>query len=110
MVANYMKIVEQLELERMKELDLRTNARHAEWDVVNKERDAEHDERLQTKQGRRRRLLLRAPENLAGRKAEGRSSSARPRRTEIKQIKKQERADEDKLGQDFPLDDPGVKK
>lgn len=109
MVANYMKIVEQLELERMKELDLRTNARHAEWDVVNKERDAEREERLQTKKAAagvsffERRKIWRAEKQ----KEEQLRQAAQD---EIKQIKKQERADEDKLGQDFPLDDSGVKK
>ena len=31
MVANYVKIVEQLEIERMKQLDMRAAARHAQW-------------------------------------------------------------------------------
>ena len=109
MVASYMKIVEQLELERMKELDLRSNARHAEWDVVNKERDAERGERLETKKAaagasffERRRIWRQERQ-----KEEELRQTAQDR---IKQIKTQERADEDKLGQDFPLDDSGVKK
>jgi transcriptional regulator of acetoin/glycerol metabolism len=109
MVANYMKIVEQLELERMKERDLRSNARRTEWDVVNKERDAEHAERMATRKTSAgasffaRRKIWREEKQ----KEEQLRQSAQD---QIKQIKKQERADEDKLGQEFPFDDSGVKK
>ncbi|HUN96964.1 MAG TPA: ion channel [Bradyrhizobium sp.] len=108
MVANYMKIVEQLELERMKELDLRSNARHAEWEAINKERDAERQERLATRKIAGtlsffdRRKLWREEKQ----KEEQLRQAAQD---EVQHIRVQERADEEKLGQDFP-DDSGVKK
>ncbi|HEY1732742.1 MAG TPA: ion channel [Terriglobales bacterium] len=109
MVASYMKIVEQLELERMRELELRSNARHAEWQAINKERDAEHAERMATRKSVsgasffERRKMWREER----RKEEQLRQAAQD---QIKQIKKQERIDEDKLGQDFPLDDSEVKR
>ncbi len=109
MVSSYMKIVEQLELERMKELDLRSSARHSEWGVINAEREAEHEGRMATRKAAasasffERRKLWREER----RKEEQLRQTAQD---QIKQIKKQERAEEDKLGQDFPLDDSGVKK
>jgi hypothetical protein len=109
MVANYMKIVEQLELERMKELDLRTNARHAEWDIVNKERDAEHDERVATRKTAAGTSFFERRKIWRGEKQKE-EQLRHDAQDQIKQIKRQERADEDKLGQDFPLDDSGVKK
>lgn len=109
MVANYMKIVEQLELERMKELDLRSGARHAEWDVVNKERDQEHDERTATRKAAASASFL-DRRKIWREERQKEEDLRRAAQDQIKQIKKQERADEDKLGQNFPLDDPGVKK
>jgi hypothetical protein len=53
MVGNYLKIVEQLELERMKQLDMRATARHAEWDAINKERQTESELRAETRTGAR---------------------------------------------------------
>jgi hypothetical protein len=109
MVGNYMKIVEQLELERMKELDLRSTARHAEWDVVNKERDAEHVERMATRKTAAGASFFERRKIWRGEKQKE-EQLRRDAQGQIKQIKKQERADEDKLGQNFPLDDSGVKK
>ena len=80
MVANYMKIVEQLELERMKELDMRANARHAEWEVVDKERQAERAERLATRKTACWSRLLRAAKNLARRETERRAAAPDRRR------------------------------
>ena len=108
MVANYMKIVEQLELERMKQLDLRSAARHAEWEAINKERDAERQERQTTRDAAKtlsffdRRKLWREEKH----KEEQLRQAAQD---EVKHLRVQERADEDKLGQDFP-DDSGVTK
>lgn len=109
MVASYLKIVEQLEIERMKQLDMRAAARHAEWDAVHKEQQTEHDAREQTRKNAgglsffARRKVWRE-EKL---KEEQLRAAAQD---EVRQIRDQERADENKLGQDSPLDDPGVKK
>jgi Ion channel len=109
MVSNYMKIVEQLELERMKQLQMRADARHAEWEAIAKERGAEGAERQATRKTaasagffERRKLWReerRREEQL--RQAAG---------DEVRHLREQERADEDKLGQDFPLDNSEVKK
>ena len=109
MVANYMKIVEQLEIERMKELDMRANARHAEWEVVAKERQAEGAERLAT------RKTASGAGFFARRKIwrEERQREEQLRQTagdDVRHLREQERADENKLGQDFPLDNSEVKK
>ncbi len=64
MVANYMKIVEQLEIERAKQLDMRSAGRHAQWEAVHKEHQTEQDAR--SRRGRPPRLvLLRASQGLA---------------------------------------------
>ena len=108
-VQNYMKIVEQLELERAKQLGMRSRARHESWEVVDNERKAEADERAATRKAaadahfwERRKIWH---EEHA--KEEQLREAARD---EVARIRKQESEDEEKLGEDFPLDDPGVKK
>lgn len=108
MVANYLKIVEQLELERMKQLDMRAAARHAEWNAIHKERGTERDEREKT------RKLVGGMSFFARRKVwkEEKQKEEQLRaaaQAEVRHLRDQERADENKLGQDSPLDDPGVK-
>ncbi len=111
MVANYMKIVEQLELERMKELDLRCQGASCGMGCCQP-----RSGRRNTPSGWRRARpppassFFAAPQDLAGREAKRRAACARPLGTKFGQIREQERADENKLGQDFPLDDSGVKK
>jgi hypothetical protein len=109
MVANYIKIVEQLEVERMKELHMRADARHAEWAVVDKERLTEAEQRagVGTKAAglsffERRKLWRQEKENEEQLRAAAQA--------EIERLRRQERAEENKLGQTAPLDDPGVKK
>lgn len=109
MVQSYMKIVEQLEVERAKQLGMRTRARHESWEVVDKEHQAEKEERAATRKAAagagffERRKTWRQ-EHL---KEEQLREAARD---EVKRIRSQESEDEDKLGEDFPLDDAGVKK
>lgn len=109
MVSSYMKIVEQLEIERMKELEMRANARHAEWEAVAKERQAEGAERLATRK-------TAAGAGFFARRKIWREEKQREQQLrqaagdEVRQIREQERAGEDKLGQDFPLDNSEVKK
>jgi hypothetical protein len=109
MVANYLKIVEQLEIERTKELDMRAAARHAEWAAVDQERQTERDTRLDTRKRVtglsffERRKLWRAERD----KEEQLRAAAQ---SDVRSISHLERANENKLGQDSPLDDSGVKK
>jgi hypothetical protein len=109
MVASYMKIVEQLEVERAKQLDMRSAARHAEWGVINKEREAERQERLATR-------TAAAGAGFFDRRKQWREEKRkeaelrRAAQDEVRKIGAQEHADENKLGQNFPLDDSGVKK
>jgi hypothetical protein len=109
MVANYLKIVEQLEIERAKQLEMRANARHAEWDVVNKEQAAERDLRATTKAGAsdkgffERRKVWRE-------EAQKEEQFRADAQQQVRHIRDQERSDENKLGQPDPFDDPGVKK
>ncbi len=109
MVQSYMKIVEQLEVERAKQLGMRTRARHESWEAVDKERQAEKEERAATRKAAagagffvRRKIW----HEEHGREEQLREAA----RDEVKRIRKQESADEDKLGEDSPLDDAGVQK
>jgi hypothetical protein len=109
MVQNYMKIVEQLEIERAKQLGMRAHARHESWEAVGKERLAEEEERVATRKAAAgvgffgRRKIWRGEH---GKEEQLREAA----RDEVKQIRKQEGEDEEKLGQDSPLDDSGVQK
>jgi ion channel len=109
MVQSYMKIVEQLELERAKQLGMRSRARHESWQAVDKERQAEKDERIATRKAAagagfwERRKIWRE-EHL--REEQLREAA----RDEVAQLRKQESEEEDKLGEDLPLDDAGVQK
>jgi Ion channel len=109
MVQNYMKIVEQLEVERAKQLGMRAHARHESWEVVDKERAAERDQRDATHKAAagagffaRRKIW-----HEEHRKEEQLREAARD---DVKRIRKQESEDENELGEDFPLDGPGVQK
>ena len=109
MVANYLKIVEQLELERMKEMDMRAAARHAEWDAIHQEQQTERDEREQTRKAAGDLSFFGRRKAWRGEKEKEEELRATVR-DEVKRIRDEERAAEDKLGQSSPLDDPGVKK
>lgn len=109
MVGSYIKIVEQLEVERMKQLDLRAGARHAEWEAITKERQAERALRDDTRQraggvgffARRKMWEAEKQEEAKLRDAA---------RTEVDNIRQQEQREENKLGQVAQPDDPEAKK
>lgn len=110
MVQSYMKIVEQLELERARERDMRAAAHHAQWEAVARERQTEHEGRAETRKAAaaaggflERRKIWREEKQ---REEQLREAT----RGQIRQIRDDEQAAEDKLGQDFPLDDAGAKK
>ena len=109
MVQNYLKIVEQLELERAKQLEMRAAGRHAEWEAITKERQQEAEERAATKKAaagagfvERRKMW----HQETGKEEELRAAT----RAEIYRISEQESAAEDKLGQGTSLDNPGAAK
>jgi hypothetical protein len=109
MVQNYMKIVEQLEVERAKQLGMRAHARHQSWQAVDKEQETEKAERAATRKaaagaGFFDRRKMWHQEHL---QEEQLREAARD---EVKRIRAQERTDENKLGEDLPLDDSGVQK
>jgi hypothetical protein len=109
MVASYMKIVEQLEIERAKELGMRAAARHAQWNAIHEEEQTEHDEREDAR--KRASGISFFERRKVWREEKEKEEDLRATvRDEVRRIRDQERADEDKLGQDSTLDDPGVKK
>jgi hypothetical protein len=109
MVANYLKIVEQLELERMKQLNMRAAARHDQWDAIHKEQQTEHDAREQTRKTASS-LSFFERRKVWHEEKEKEEQLRAVVRDEVRRIREQERADENKLGQDSPLEGPGVKK
>ena len=62
-VASHRQLIEQLEDEREREINLRSTLRKAEWDALMTERDAERSEGERT---RTRSLILPAMQNLVG--------------------------------------------
>jgi Ion channel len=109
MVSSYMKIVEQLEVERSKQFKMRADSRHSEWEVIDKERQAEKNERAATRKAAagagffdRRKMWHEEKER------EGQLREAA--HTEVERLRAAESAAEDKLGENFPIDDPGVDK
>jgi Ion channel len=109
MVQNYMKIVEQLEIERAKELDMRSNARHAAYDSVTKEKQRERDQREQTKKAAAGASFF--ERRKIWREEHGQEEQLRAAvREEVRRIHQEERAAENKLGQSSNFDDSGVKK
>lgn len=108
MVSSFLKVVEQLERERLQQKVLRTDAEKAEWDVIRNERDAEVVERqaaMERAIGKPflERRKIRKEEKL---KEEQMRAAAR---AEMAKIRKDECAQEDKLGA-TPLDDTEAKK
>jgi hypothetical protein len=109
MVASYMKIVEQLEIERAKEMDMRGAARHAQWNAIHQEQQTEQDAREDAR--KRASGLSFFERRKVWRDEKQKEEELRATvRDEVRRIRDEERADENKLGQGSPLDDPGVKK
>lgn len=109
MVANYLKIVEQLEIERAKQLEMRANARHAEWGAINKERQTESDLRAETRTGAKEKSFFQRRKIWREERQKEEDLRAAVQ-DEVRHIRDHEQSDENKLGQEGPFDDPGVKK
>jgi len=100
-VGGYIKLVGQLEEERLQELDMRRAERRAEWDAMRQESQMEQQSRVES--GKREagasffeRRRIRHEE----RQEENKLRAAA--RSEIGQLRRKEREDEDKLGQPPP--------
>jgi hypothetical protein len=108
-VASYLKLVEQLEQERLDQLALRAAARKAEWDLLTKEKESESAERLQTtKQVSGLSFFARRKVWKEEKQKEKELRAAE--RIEFQRLRKNERLAEDKLGKGPPPDDPEVNK
>jgi Ion channel len=108
-VATHTELIEQLEDEREQEMHLRFTLRKDEWDALKKERDAERSEREKTRTQvagasffQRRRIWKEEKK----REAELHTAKA----AEIEELRRKERKDEGKLGQDLPPADSEGKK
>ena len=108
-VSNHLRLVEQLEQERLQELNMRATARKAAWDVLNKEKELEHAGRLEAS---KRSAGTSFFERWRIRKEEKRHEKEMRKAAvaEMKSILQKEHRDEDTLGQPAPPDDPEAKK
>jgi hypothetical protein len=109
LVAGYLKLVEQLETERLEQLRLRASAAKAEWDVLADERQAERAER---READKRAGGVSFFERRTIRKEEKQKlkQMRELEKTERENIREKERSEEDKLGPGAPPGDAGVKK
>ena len=108
-LASYLKLVEQLEQERLEQLDMRAAARKAEWDVLSTEHDAVLGERQQAEKQAKGASFLQRRKIWKEEKQEARQTREAAR-AEMMEIREKESRDEDKLGQGAPQDDSEVKK
>jgi hypothetical protein len=88
---------------------MRAAARHSEWEAVNKERQTERNLRTATRTGAKEKSFFerRKVWREERQKEEELRAAAQD---EVRRIRDQERSDENKLGQQGPFDEPGVKK
>jgi hypothetical protein len=108
-VTDYLKLIEQLEVERAEELGLRAAARTAEHDVLKSETVAIKEDRLQAQERAKGesfsdRWVIRKEEKLEEKQLH---DSAK---LELQEIRDKESHDEEMLGQATPQNDPEVKK
>jgi hypothetical protein len=108
-VRNYLKLIEQLEVERAEQLSLRAAARTAEHDVLKTETEAIRVRRLQVQERSEAasfsdRRAIRKEEKLQEKQIHDSAKA------EIQKIRDQESHDEDMLGQTTPQNDSEVKK
>lgn len=108
-LSGYLKLVEQLELERLQELNMRAVARKAAWDVLHREKDVERTARLDA---RKRAAGASFFQRWRIRKEERRHEKdlREAAVAEMKSILQKERSDEDSLGHTDTPDNPGAKK
>jgi len=107
-VRDYLRLIEQLEVERGEQLSLRAAARMAEYDVLKGETEAIKAHRLQAQERSKGasfsdRRAIRKDEKLEEKQ---RHDSAK---VKLQKIRDKESHDEDMLGQTTPQNDPEVK-
>lgn len=108
-MGTYTRLIEQLEDERLRELELRLNLRRDEWDARTRERDAEGLEKEQTRKQaagvsffQRRRIWNAEKRSVA--------ELRRAAETEIEALQRKERQSEGELGPGIPPADANAKK
>ncbi len=106
MVTSYVQLIEQLEGERMEELDMRAAAREAECDTLIKEKQAESGSRGPRRKPPGKRFLRGG--RFGGEKRDEDLQQAA--RDKVRGIREQECADEQKLGDIASPGDPESKK
>jgi hypothetical protein len=108
-LSSYLRLVEQLEQERLQELNMRAAARKAAWDVLAKEKGLERAGKLDARKRAAGASFLqrwRIRREEKHRDKEMREAAV----AEMKSILQKERRDEDGLGHTAPPDDPEAKK
>lgn len=108
-VAKHSQLIEQLEDERLRELELRMNLRKDEWDALKTERDGERSEKEKTRMQaagvsffQRRRIWKDEKKRVA--------ELRRQKSSEIETLCRKERENEEKLGPGVPPADSENKK
>lgn len=96
-VTSYLRLVEQLEAERLQELDLRTAARKAEWGLLNKEKDAEQALREKTRE-RARAVGFFERRKIWRQERRDEKTMRAEEHAEFEAIRSKENQDEEKLG------------
>jgi hypothetical protein len=109
LVTNYVKLIEQLEVERAEQLNLRAAARTAEHGVLKDETEAIKTDRLRADEQSREKSFS---ERRAARKEEKLEEKQihDSAKVEIQKLRDKERHDEDMLGQTTPQNDSEVNK
>ncbi len=97
-VGMYVQLFEQLETERLKELQIRAAARNAEWNAVAKERTDESEAKVETR-GRAAGLSFFARRKLRREEKQNVETMRTAMKDELENLHRQERLDEDKLGE-----------
>jgi hypothetical protein len=108
-VSNYLKLVEQLELERAEQLDLRAAARKAESEVLRKEKQTEKADRLQVHEHAHT-LSFSERRKLRAEEKQHEKQMRESARVEVEKIRREESQKEDRLGETAPDNEPEVTK
>jgi hypothetical protein len=108
MISNYLKIVEQLEEERARQLEMRAAARHAAWEVVTKEKQVEQGEKAAARQHTKG-LSFFARRKVWKEEKDKVQQLRVAAHDEVVRLREQEQKEEDKLGQKATSQDPGAK-
>lgn len=108
-VRTYLRLIEQLEVERAEQLNLRATARTVEYDVLKHETEEIKAHRSQARERSKE-------ESFSGRRATGKEEKLEEKqihdsaKAELQKIRDKESHDEDMLGQTTPQNDSEVKK